>query len=196
MKIKSKSFKKFFYDGDKQNYTIDMLNQYVIKHDGDIGKFENRMFCPECNQAKLSYVHQTSKRKAHLRKIPSSAHIKGCSYFCENISANKTTEYIDSLAFNEIQDRLNSVLNGLLKKKLHPITFIAVNGNDGEKNASRAREKAADINKYRNIKKKSLNSWIDQSIGNELMLFYGTVKMESIEKEKSDSSGKNTSISY
>lgn len=167
-----------------------MLNQYVIKHDGDIGKFENRMFCPECNQAKLSYVHQMSKRKAHLRKIPSFAHTEKCSYFCENESANKTTEYIDSLTFNEIQDKLDSVLNVLLKKKLHPTTSIAFNDSDEDKNASRSRERTADINKHRDIKKKSLNSWIDQSIGNELMLFYGIVKMESVEKEKFDSSGK------
>lgn len=189
MRTKSKSFKKFFYDGDKQNYTIDMLNQYVIKHDGDIGKFENRMFCPECNRAKLSYVHQTSKRKAHLRKIPSSAHTEECSYFCENKSANKTTEYINSLTFNEIQDKLDSVLNGLLKKKLHSTTSLAFNDSDEEKKVPRSRERTADINKHRDIKKKSLNSWIDQSIGNELMLFYGIVKMESVEKEKLDSSG-------
>lgn len=38
------------------------------------------MFCPECKKAELSFVHKTSKRRAHLRRNKSSCHEKGCSY--------------------------------------------------------------------------------------------------------------------
>lgn len=46
---------------------IDIITKYVDPHNGGIGKYDGEMFCPECHQAELYFVHKTSGRRTHLR---------------------------------------------------------------------------------------------------------------------------------
>ena len=93
MSKKSKSFEEFYSQNKDDILDIDIVAYYAESHDGDITPFNKDMFCPECKQAELSFVHKTSKRRAHLRRIKSSNHKDGCSYNYEYAS-KKTVKKI------------------------------------------------------------------------------------------------------
>ena len=73
MADKPKSFEEFYYLMDDKVCDIDVVEEYV-DNNGKIGKYEGNMFCPECREAILAFWRKTSKRRAHLKRIPSSKH--------------------------------------------------------------------------------------------------------------------------
>ena len=116
MSKKAKSFEEFYSKNKDDILDIDIVADYAESHDGDTTPFDKDMFCPECKQAELSFVHKTSKRRAHLRRIKSSNHKDGCSYNYEYASKKTVKKYVDSLNYEEIQDKLNSIMNMLCRK--------------------------------------------------------------------------------
>ena len=93
MSKKAKSFEEFYSKNKDDILDIDIVADYAESHDGDTTPFDKDMFCPECKQAELSFVHKTSKRRAHLRRIKSSNHKDGCSYNYEYASKKTVKKY-------------------------------------------------------------------------------------------------------
>ena len=116
MADKPKSFDEFYYLQEDKICDIDVLEEYVINNNGSVEKYEGNMYCPECKKAVLTFWRKSSKKRAHLKRIPSSSHLEECSYNYEYASSKRVKEYVDSLAYDEIQDKLNSILNMLCKK--------------------------------------------------------------------------------
>ena len=42
---------------------LDDIIKYTQKNDDKLGEYENNIFCPKCQQAKLSFVHKTMKKE-------------------------------------------------------------------------------------------------------------------------------------
>ncbi|WP_432666789.1 hypothetical protein R9X47_10540 [Wukongibacter baidiensis] len=112
-----KSFEEFYYRPDGIKYEVEVVADYADSHNGDTDIYDREMFCPECKRAGLYFVHKTSKRIAHLRRYPSENHESGCSYNYPYASRKKAQKYINSLSYNEIQDKLDAMINMLCKPK-------------------------------------------------------------------------------
>lgn len=187
MSNKHNSFKEFYFPPREETLNLNDVVDYAEDHEGDIGEFYGNMFCPECQQAKLSFVHKFSKNRAYLRRV--SKHETDCSYNYEYAPKKTVKKYIDSLNDKQIQDKLNSIMymlfrNSKIKKK---------NIDDSEEN-TKNRENPMLIPEQNNkkttlkaLRRKSLNDWIDKSDGTYLYVFHGKVKLKVSEKEnKSD----------
>ena len=183
---KPKSFEEFYYLTEDKICDIDVVEEYVAKNNGNIGKFEGNMFCPECREAILAFWRKTSKRRAHLKRIPSSKHTKTCSYNYEYASSKRVKKYVDSLTYHEIQDKLNSILNMLCKQ--HRPKVEKSDSGDGDNTNKQSpmliaeRKEATDV--LRALRRKRLNAWIDKSDGEDFAVFYGKVKLDIREKTK------------
>ena len=190
MADKPKSFDEFYYLQEDKICDIDVLEEYVINNNGSVGKYEGNMYCPECKKAVLAFWRKSSKKRAHLKRIPSSSHLEECSYNYEYASSKRVKEYVDSLAYDEIQDKLNSILNMLCKKR----KASGSNSIDGDGVQSKKQnpmiivERKENVDVLRALRRKRLNAWIDQSDGEDFSVFYGKVKLGIREKTKKNES--------
>lgn len=181
---KPKVYEEFFYKVDNKTMDIEDLNAYIEKDYRNINKYRGQMFCPECKVAELTYISKTTTRCAHLKKIPSSNHYSNCTYKYEYIHQNLLIKYIENLNYNQVQDKLNAIMNMLFNSK--------VNKNIENKNNSKTNDDLAnpnlapDITKkqrdFKAIRRKKLQGWIDKSYESDLYLFYGEVKLSVEEK--------------
>lgn len=195
MADRPKSFEEFYYLKEDKICDIDIVEEYATKNNGDIGKYEGNMYCPECKEAILTFCGKTSKRRAHLKRIPSSKHREKCSYNYEYASSKRVKEFVDSLTYNEIQDKLKSILNMLCKQ--HRPNTDNVGGYDERNNKKQNPllivDRKENVDVLRALRRKRINAWIDKSDGEDLSLFYGKVKLGIREKTKMN---KETGESY
>lgn len=186
MADKPKSFEEFYSNIKDDVLGIEIVADYAETHDGKLGDYCGDMFCPECKKAELSFVHKTSKRRAHLRRNKSSCHEKGCSYNYDYASKKTIKKYVDSLSYNEIQDRLNSIMNMLCGNQ-KPKRTVDKNNDTLPKAPPNpmlivAKKETKDV--FKALRRKRLNGWIDESDGEDFCVFYGSVKLKVVEKEK------------
>ena len=181
---KIKSFESFLFLGDGKIHLINEIEEYSDKHNNEINHYYGKIFCPECKKAELSFVHKTNFKRAHLRTKPKSLHDEECSYNYEYANSKTVKEYLSSLSKEQIEDKLQSMMNMLFKVKRNERVinedsvidkklknpFIIVNKNKE--------------NKLNTIRRKSLNTWIDSSDSTELSVFYGREKLKSEERTK------------
>ena len=100
--------KKIFIDfySKQKNDTFSIDDAVRDSYEGN--KFRNDMFCPECRQAQLTLVAETSKHRAYLKRIPSSSHQQGCSFIYKYVTNRVIIKkYIDSLTKEQLQDKLD-----------------------------------------------------------------------------------------
>lgn len=195
MADKPKSFKEFYYLQEDKICDIDIIEEYVTKNNGDVGKYQGNMYCPECKKAILAFWRKTSKKRAHLKRIPSSQHRETYSYNYKYVSSKRVKEYVNSLTYNEIQDKLNSILNMLCKQHRPNMERVENSNLDNTKiqNPMLITEKKENTDVLRALRRKRLNAWIDQSDGKDFAVFYGKVKLGIREKTKVN---ENTGESY
>lgn len=185
MADKHKSFEEFYYRTIDDTCNIEAVIEFSDKNNGKIGKYEGEMFCPECRQAELYFVHKTLKRCAHLRRCPSTNHEKDCSYNYKYAAKKHVQDLINSLSYDEVQDKLNSIINMLCKESRKP------KGSDGRQIIRKPKDNPMLIPVSKNedyvlksLRRKSLNTRINENDINELLVFYGKVKLKATEKEK------------
>lgn len=183
---KPKSFKEFYYLKEDKICDIDIVEEYVVKNNGNIGKYEGNMRCPECRKAILAFWRRTSKRRAYLKRIPSSKHTETCSYNYEYDSSTRVKEYVDSLTYHEIQDKLSSILNLLCKQHRPKVEKVdsGDGGNIKEQNPVLLVERKENTDVLRVLRRKRLDAWINKSDGEDFAVFYGKVKLGIREKTK------------
>lgn len=185
---KPKSFEEFYYSHKAQILDIDLVEDYAESHDGDFEPYRGNMFCPECMKAELTFYRKTSKRRAYLKRIPSTAHVEGCSYNYDYASHKMVKKYIESLTPAEVQDKLNAIMNLLFRKKAKQTGDNNINEVKEPKkvNPMLIVDSVKDTDVLKALRRKKLNVYIDESDGEELCVFYGDVKLKVIEKIKLD----------
>ncbi len=190
-----KSYKTFdecyFYAENRIEY-LDNIISYVQKNtnNNSLGKYENNMLCPECKMAELSYVHQTSQRRAFLRRKPSSKHNENCSYNFEYSSVKFSEKYYKTLKPEQIQDKMNSAMRELFKDKnnLDEKFSIHKNNRNDEENPFVQKIESNEKKIKKSLRRKNLGKYLDKEIQGQLHLFYGEVRLStfSMEYKKED----------
>ncbi|HBJ1646674.1 TPA: hypothetical protein LA462_001155 [Clostridium botulinum] len=182
MADKPKIFEKFYFTIDnKEHFTHEVQKVYEIK-EGDISYYQGKMYCPECVQAELSFTHKTSRAREYLSKIPTSNHSIGCSYNYPYASKKTIYDYIYTLSEQQRRDRLESILNMLMKNNNDGLEKGIISSKVEENPLLVPKRDKKKTNIFNAIRRKSLNTWIDESDGTGVYIFYGKVKLETERK--------------
>ena len=169
-------FKEFYFTGDQRLHNLDELEKEYEQKSGDISSYRGRIFCPECRIAELAFTHKTSKKRAFLSTLPSSGHMADCSLKYESVSRKEIKDYVSNLGEEEMQDRLEAMLNRMLLREREENQIPA---NDVDDNPFTILvRKEGQPNTRKCIPRKSLNSWFDKDEENNIFLFYGSVHLE------------------
>lgn len=178
----SKTFDEFYSLKKNKICSINEVINYSELHDRNIQPYDQDMYCPECKQAQLTFVHKTKKKRAYLRKIPSSKHESGCSYNYEYVSNKTINTIVHSMSNAEIDDRLNSIMNMLCKDISAMNQPSNYNANEST-NPMLIRTIRGNVIKTKAIPRKSLNCWVDHN--ENTYAYYGKkVKLKVVEKHK------------
>jgi len=153
------------------------------KCNGNISKFHGHMLCPECKAAELAFHPKTNCRKEYLSKKPSSNHLEGCSYIHDYATAKQITDFVNIISDKQVEDRLQSALNLLLKYNTASVTTAKVLSN--ENNSLVIHTQTANGKVYHTIPRRSLSKAFDKADEGKIFVFYGKVKLyvEEINKE-------------
>ncbi|OFU70515.1 hypothetical protein HMPREF3108_06860 [Streptococcus sp. HMSC10A01] len=169
-------FKEFYFTGDQRIHNLDELEKEYEQKSGDISSYRGRICCPECRIAELAFTHKTSKKRAFLSTLPSSDHMADCSLKYESVSRKEIKDYVSNLGEEEMQDRLEAMLNRMLLREREENQIPA---NDvGDNPFTILVRKEGQPNTRKCIPRKSLNSWFDKDEENNIFLFYGSVHLE------------------
>lgn len=167
------SFEKFWYTKDNQLHNLSEVQKEYKENNGDISKYRDKMYCPECKSAKLSFTHRTSSRREFLSKIPSSDHTNSCSFNHNPVTKNKIKKATETLSDAQIQDRLEAALNQLLPKKANESSVLL----DDVKTNPFIIEVQNENDKIirKSIPRKSINACFDKSEENKTYIFYTSI---------------------
>ena len=167
-------FKEFYFTGDQRLHNLDELEKEYEQKSGDISSYRGRIFCPECRIAELAFTHKTSKKRAFLSTLPSSGHMADCSL--KSVSRKEIKDYVSNLGEEEMQDRLEAMLNRMLPREREENQIPANDEGDNPFTILVGREGQPNTRKC--IPRKSLKSWFDKDEENNVFLFYGSVHLE------------------
>lgn len=171
-----KTMDSFYFSKDENIHFLSEVQEEYRNNDGNISKYTGNMYCPECYNAELSFTHQTSRCREYFSKLPTSDHLNGCSYNYPYGSKRVITEYFNHLTEQQINDKLESALNILMRihvDRNNPVNLL------GQNNPFVAiKEEPNNVHRYYAIPRKSLNCWLDKDLGTDPYIFYGKVKLK------------------
>lgn len=195
--MNNNSFDKCYYSLDNSIEYLDKINDYVEKNNGELGKYENSIFCPECRQAELTYVHRTTKKRAFLRSKFSKPHSDSCSYRHKyNRSQNFSKEYYESLTDEQIQDKLEATMREFSHKN-STIRILGVCENNFEENNNPSvQEKEENSRGKKLVRHKKLDERLDREIEGLLHIFYGKVQLKIRKYSKTNEKGEHYTFHY
>lgn len=134
------------------------------------------MRCPECKEAILSFTRRTSRCREYLSKEPSSSHLDNCSYNYDYASKKQIIKYVETMNDNQIQDKLESVLNMLMNRDIS--TDININSQVQRDNPLTIKSSNGGDSIQRTIPRKSISMWLDKEYEGKVFIFYGKVKLK------------------
>ena len=185
MSERFKHFDEFYYLTKNENRDLIELAKYVNDNGNKLGPYEGNMFCPECREAELYFVHRTSRVREHLRRCPTSKHNDNCTYNYQYASKHTVTEVINSMTHNEVEDKLNSIINMLFKtsRQKKNSTDDGITAITKSNPMMIYQTKSAD-RVVRVLRRKKLNVWVDDEDVGNAFVFYGKVKLEVEARER------------
>lgn len=175
------SYEYFLYVDDQQVHSIFEVQKEYEQKNGDISKYRDKMLCPECKKAKLSFTHKTSGTRAYLSTFPTSNHEEGCSYNYDLASNRAVKQFVATLTPEQVHDRLEAMLNKLLPG--------AIRDNKNAFNDEKENPLVINIgarthqSNLKAIRRKSMNGWFDKADEDNMFLFYGKVRLSVEERE-------------
>ena len=175
------SYEYLLYVDDQQVHSIFEVQKEYEQKNGDISKYRDKMLCPECKKAKLSFTHKTSGTRAYLSTFPTSNHEEGCSYNYDLASNRAVKQFVVTLTPEQVHDRLEAMLNKLLPG--------AIRDNKNAFNDEKENPLVINIgarthqSNRRAIRRKSMNGWFDKADEDNMFLFYGKVRLSVEERE-------------
>lgn len=175
------SYEYFLYVDDQQVHSIFEVQKEYEQKNGDISKYRDKMLCPECKKAKLSFTHKTSGTRAYLSTFPTSNHEEGCSYNYDLASNRAVKQFVATLTPEQVHDRLEAMLNKLLPGAIRD-NKIAFNDEKENPLVINIGARTHQSNR-RAIRRKSMNGWFDKADEDNMFLFYGKVRLSVEERE-------------
>ncbi|MCD8809113.1 hypothetical protein K1Y25_07610 [Mammaliicoccus sciuri] len=166
-------------------YNVEVLKNEAKNNNGNIGIYQDNIYCPECGNARLKFTNETSKRRCFLSAIDSNEHIKGCNYLLPKITKKEIESIFKQFNEEECKDKMNALMRQLcsnddIQDKDKEVT------NTSKENQFDITNKKSNKKETKLLKTKSLNKPIDFSIENEdICAYYGrNVKLSAVEKNK------------
>lgn len=120
--MKAPEYDNFFYMGN----VIELVDALDGGQQDLLPQYDrNKLFCPECMRARLTFTRRTSLRRAFLStKRPAenedNAHDPGCSHAYKRASKKQTTEYYQELTADQVTDKLEAAINRFLRRNQNP----------------------------------------------------------------------------
>ncbi|OXZ38053.1 hypothetical protein [Finegoldia magna] len=134
------------------------------------------MRCPECKEAILSFTRKISRCREYLSKEPSSSHLDNCSYNYDYASKKQIIKYVETMNDNQIQDKIESVLNMLMNRDIS--TDININSQVQRDNPLIIKSFNGGDSIQRTIPRKSISMGLDKEYEGKVFIFYGKVKLK------------------
>lgn len=179
------NYGEFKYKGKNDN--IDVLITIAKNNNGNIGEYQDEIFCPECGKARLKFTNETNNRRPFLSAIDSMEHSDSCNYLLPQLTKNQTKKIFEELTENESEDKMNALMRQLCindekNKKINP------DSSETKANLFEVVSKKNTKSQVKSLKTKSLNKEISFENKNEdICAFYGkNVQLFPIEKTKDD----------
>lgn len=169
----SKTFEVAYFVSENKKISIWKIANQIENNREELTRYKGNLFCPECRKAKLSFVSKTNNRVAHFRMTQNEQHENGCSYAHEYATKDILTEYVNNLTDQQIEDKLNSIMNFLCKRN---INAESQSDNSGNNMNNPMIIHVAKDNINRSLRRKSLSGWLDVN-EQQLYVFYGKVKL-------------------
>lgn len=187
-------YSNFFYskNGGKTGRDVDLEDALSSSNNDDVEfkkKYNDMMYCPECHKAILFLTIHT-KKHPFLRKKPTSEHKRGCSKIYRAGSLQETSEYIDHLTNDQIENKVNSMFANLFGQKNTGNSESDNTGPESEKESPFSFEISTGKIR-RSLRVRSLKSYIDQEEDKDkVYLVYGNAKLSVITKTAKESNYK------
>lgn len=109
------TYGEFYFENEK-NYPASVYWDFYDKnHQEAIRKYEGHIFCPLCNLAPLTVAHGHQLRYFKVIKSDRDKHDRVCSYRHVKASKNETEKFYEDLDRSDIENRLVSCMNKMLK---------------------------------------------------------------------------------
>ena len=172
-------FDEFYFKDENRILDINIIKEYARKNDGNIKKYQDRIFCPECKKARLTFVNGYNSQ--YLRATRIKEHEESCTYNYEYEEDKIVREYINNLDGMKIKNKLISVINILNKEQ--------ISKNDSKTNSFMKIEKNPFIiqegkeRKVKSIRIKKISSNIDDEDNEKICLLYGEAKINNVKNE-------------
>ena len=73
------TYEEFYFVPDDENLNIDVIDGY-FQENGNIGKYDKNMRCPECKIPHLKYTPRGETHRSYLSAIDINLHKAGCAH--------------------------------------------------------------------------------------------------------------------
>lgn len=186
-----KTFDEFYYKANNSNEYLDNLQEYVESNNNSLGEYQNQIYCPECQQAELSYVHKTNQRRAFLRRKPKEKHDEFCSYRYDYASKKFAETYYTDFTDSQIQDRMDSMMRKLLDKPKITNKVISSKNIIFEENPFILEKVESEDRIRKTLRRKSICQYLDRNVDTALQLFYGKVRLKIVSRTKVNQEGES-----
>lgn len=191
-----KTFDEFYYKSNNSKEYLDDLQEYVESNNNSLGKYQGQMYCPECQQAELSYVPKTSQRRAHLRRKPKEKHDEFCSYRYDYASKKFAQTYYTDLTDIQIQDRMDAMMRKLLNKPKITNEVTSPRNVTVEENPFVIENSKSEERIRKTLRRKSICKYLDRNVDTMLQLFYGKVRLKVVSRPQVNSKGESYTIHF
>ncbi|MDO4895698.1 hypothetical protein [Moraxella sp.] len=173
-KSMDRKFDEFFNQINQQIEPIDYLIEHSKQY-GNVDGLKEHIFCPECQLAKLTFVH--TGKGFHLRTHLNTKHLEGCYYDFDHIDTKSATEFFKSLNKEQVQSKLASMMRYLLSNKNNISVSNKADALQNNPLLIEQKEKTnTQIKTRKSLRRQKLTGYIDESIAGDLYIFYGDVK--------------------
>ncbi|HFC8468766.1 TPA: hypothetical protein ACFU2V_002316 [Neisseria subflava] len=123
------TYEEFYFVPDDENLNIDVIDGY-FQENGNIGKYDKNMRCPECKIPHLKYTPRGETHRSYLSAIDINLHKAGCAHRYDVSSTRNTKAYFESLSDDQVADKLAAMQRALNRTN-------TTNGNSGASNLQR-----------------------------------------------------------
>lgn len=163
-----RKYDEFYYSVENKILSFDKLSKdnYLL--------YEDKMFCPDCHEAELSYVYNV--KTPHLRHKPSSSHSKHCPYGHEVASTKSVKKAFEMLGDKQIDYKLDSMIRYLCVEKIVKQTHLI---DEPEQHNPMLVENVKEQTKtYSMLRRKRLGAYFTNEDKHEIYVFYAKAKLK------------------
>jgi len=108
-------YEEFYFENEKNYPACVYWDLFDENSQEAIRKYEGHMYCPLCNLAPLTVAKGKERRYFKVIEADMDKHDQDCSYRLEKASKKETEKFYEDLDSADIENRLVSCMNKMLK---------------------------------------------------------------------------------